>query len=78
MPVKDGLALRARLGDRGSKRSGRVLKSDEDQMISMQVWRIPRERISVNTLIERWEEVVGVYTKDNCSILMGKVKYIPV
>ena len=26
-------------------------------MISLQVWRIPQEKISINTLIERTEEV---------------------
>ena len=47
MPVKDGPASRARLVDGGcpsflSKRLGTVLKATEDQMISMQVWRIPQ------------------------------------
>ena len=46
MPRKDRSASRARLVGGGchnfiSKRSGRVLKATEDQMISMQVWRIP-------------------------------------
>ena len=80
MPMKDGSALRAWLVDGGchsflSKRSGRVLKATEDQMISMQVWRIPLERISVNTLSERLEEAVGVYAKDICSIPAGMGKY---
>ena len=45
----------------------------ENQIISMQVWRIPK-RISFNTLSDRLEEAVGVYAKDNCSIPaeMGK------
>ena len=65
MPVKDGLASRARLVDGGchnfiSKSSGRVLKATKDQLISMQVWRIPREKICVNMLSERPEETVGV------------------
>ena len=81
--LKDGLALRAMLVDRGchifiNKRLGRVLKATEDQMMTMQVWRIPHERICVNTLIERLEEAVGVYAKDDCSILAGMQKYIPV
>ena len=45
-----------------------MLKAAKDQMISMQVWRIPRERISDNALCERPDEAMGVYTKDNCSI----------
>ena len=61
-----------------SKRTGRVLKATEDQMISLQVWRIPRERISINTLSERLEEAVRVYAKDNCSNPLGMEKYIPV
>ena len=47
-------------------------------MISMQVWRIPHEKISVNTLSERPEEAVGVYAKDDCLIPWGMGKYIPV
>ena len=63
MSVNNGLALRAQLVKRGchsflSKRPGRVLKATKDQIISMQVWRIPLERISVNTLSERLEEAV--------------------
>ena len=58
MPVKDGSALRARLVGRGchnfiSKRSGRVLKATKDQMILMQVWRFPYEKISINMLSKR-------------------------
>ena len=83
MPVKDGLALRAWLVDGGchsflSKRSGRVLKATEDQMISMQVWRIPFERISIKMLSERPEEAVGVYAKYICSIPAGMGKYTSV
>ena len=37
-----------------------MLKATEDQMISMQVWRIPHENIGVNILSERSEESVGV------------------
>ena len=51
-----------------SKRSGRAWKATEDQMILMHVWRIPREKISINTLNERLEEAMGVYAKDDCSI----------
>ena len=51
-----------------SKRSGRGMKATEDQMIMMNVWRIPHEKIGVNTLSERPEETVGVYAKDDCSI----------
>ena len=48
MPIKDGLASRARLVDRGShsflsKRLRKVLQATKDQMISMHVWRIPQE-----------------------------------
>ena len=39
-----------------------VLKATKDQMISRQVWRIPLERISINRLRERPEEVIRVYT----------------
>ena len=51
MPVKDVSASRVRLVYGGchsfkGKRMGRVLKATEDQMIWMQVWRIPHERIS--------------------------------
>ena len=68
MPIKDGSASIARLVDRGChnfirKRSGRVLKATEDQMILMQVWRIPCERMGFNRLSERPEEAVGVYAK---------------
>ena len=55
-----------------------MLNAMEDQMISVQVWRIPQERISVNRLSERLEEDVGVYAKDNCAIPTRMGKYIPV
>ena len=42
------------------------------------MWRIPGERIRVNTLSELPEEAVGVYAKDDCSIPSGMWKYIPV
>ena len=45
-------------------------------MISMQVWRIPHEKIGINMLSKRSEEAVGVYAKDDCSILAGMGKYI--
>ena len=61
-----------------SKKSGVVLCATKDQMISTQVWRIPQERISINRIQERSEEVVGVYAKDTCSIPQGMGKYIPV
>ena len=50
----------------------------EEQMILSQVWRIPREKISVNTLNERPEETTGVSAKEDCSISAGMGKYIPV
>ena len=82
-PVKDGSTSRVRLVDRGchrflSKKSGKVLQATKDQIISTQVWRIPREKISVNMLQERPAEVVGVYAKDDCSIRIGTGTYIPV
>ena len=54
MPVKDESAFRAQLMVGGchnfiSKMLGRVLKATMDHMISMQVWRIPHEKIDVNT-----------------------------
>ena len=69
MPVKDASALRAWLVERGChsfirKKLGRVLKATKDQMISMQVWRIPLEKIGFNTLSKRPEETLGVYAKD--------------
>ena len=83
MPIKDGLASRARLVEGGchsflSKRSGTVLRATKDQMISTQVWIILQEKISINTLSERLEEAVGVYAKDTCFIPTGMGKYIPV
>ena len=59
-----------------SKRLGIVLKATEDQMISIHVWRIHRKKIGVNTLSERLEDAMGVYSKDDCSIPAGMVKYI--
>ena len=47
-------------------------------MLSVQVWRIPQERISIDTLSERPEEAMGVYAKDNFSIHEGIGEYIPV
>ena len=38
----------------------------------------PWERISINTLQERSEEVLGLYAKDTCSSPAGMGKYIPV
>ena len=77
------MASRARLVYGGchnfiSKMLGRVLKATKDQMISMQVWRIPREKIGINMLNERPEEAVGVYAKDDCLIPAGMGKYISV
>ena len=60
-----------------SKRMERVLKATEDQRISLQVWRIPLEKIIINSLNERPEEAMGVYAKEDCSILAGMGKYIP-
>ena len=61
-----------------SKREGKVLKATEDQGISLQVWRIPSEKISINTLNERSEEAAGVYAEEDCLIPTGLGKYIPV
>ena len=47
-------------------------------MILTQVWRIPWERIRINTLSERPEEAVRVYAKDNYFIPAGIGKYISV
>ena len=44
----------------------------------MQVWRIPRKKISINALNKRPEEAAGVYAKEDCSIPTGMGKYIPV
>ena len=55
-----------------------MLKATEDQRISTQVWRIPREKISINVVNERPEEAIGVYAQDECSIPAGMGKYIPV
>ena len=41
-----------------SKKTGRVLKATENQMISSQEWRIPCEKISIKTIKERTEEYV--------------------
>ena len=83
MPVKDGSPSRAQLVDGGcnsfiSLMSGKVLKATKDQRISTQVWRIPREKISINVVSERPEEAVGVYAQKECSIRAGMGKYIPV
>ena len=83
MPVKDGSTSRPRLVDGGyqsflSKKTGQVLKTTDEQKISVQAWRIPRERSSINTLEERTDEVTGVYAKEDCSIPVGMGKYIPV
>ena len=47
-------------------------------MISTMVWRIPWERISINSLSERLEETLRVYAKDDCLIPAEMEKYIPV
>ena len=47
-------------------------------MISTQVWKIPLERNSVNTMLETKEEIIGMHTKKECSILSGMGKYITV
>ena len=83
MLVKDVLAFRVRLVDGGchsfiSLRLRKVLKANEAQRISTQVWRIPSEKISINAVSERLEETVGVYGQDECSIRAGMDKYIPV
>ena len=59
MPKKDGSASRARLVDGGchsflSKKSETVLQATKEQMISTQVWRIPRERISITRCRRGW------------------------
>ena len=48
-----------------------MLKATVDQRISMQKWRIPWEKISINTLNETPEEATGVYAKEDCSIPAG-------
>ena len=53
-----------------------MLKAIEDHRISRQVWRIPRKKISINTLKEGPEEAAGVYAKEDCSILAGLGKSI--
>ena len=83
MPVKDMSTSRAWLVDRGyhsfvSKKTGQVLKTTDEQRVSAQVWRIPQEKSSINTLEERTEEVTGVYAKEDCSIPAVMGKYIPV
>ena len=83
MPLTDGSASRARLVDGGcysfiNRRSGRVWKAMEEQKISTQVWRIPREKISINVVRERPEEAIGVYTQEECFIPAGMGKYIPI
>ena len=55
-----------------------MLKATEDQIISMQVWRIPHAKIGVKTLSERQEEAFGVYAKDDCLIPAGMGECIPV
>ena len=55
-----------------------MLKATKDQMISMQVWRIPGEKIGVNTLSKRPEVAMEVCAKDDCSIPTGMGKCIPV
>ena len=55
-----------------------MLKATEHQRISVQVWWIPCEKISINTLNERPEEAMGVNAKKDCSIPAGMGKYIPV
>ena len=91
MPVKDRSTSRARLVDGRyhsfiSKKTGRVLKTTEDQMISLQVWRITQEKIIVITKIrgqKRPEEARRGHRcicnlKENCSIPTEMGKYIPV
>ena len=55
-----------------------MLKTNEVQMISSQVWRIPRKKSSINTLEESTEEVTEVYAKEDCLIPVEMGKYIPV
>ena len=47
-------------------------------MISNHVWKIPLERKSVNTVLQPEEEIIGAYTKEECSIPSGIGKYTPV
>ena len=42
-----------------SKKTGRMLKTTEEHMISLQEWRIAPEKISVNTLTESPDEATG-------------------
>ena len=58
MSVKDRSASRALLVDGGCHsficlRSAKVLKATKAQRISTEVWRIPREKISINAVSER-------------------------
>ena len=83
MPSRDKSASRAQLVVGGcdsfiSHRSGKVLKATEDQRISTQVGRIPREKISINVVSERQEKAGGVYALNNCFIPAEMGKYIPV
>ena len=62
MPVKDSSASRGRLVDGGcnnfaNQSSGKVWRAKEEQKISIQVWRIPHERININVLKERVEKM---------------------
>ena len=54
-----------------------MMKATEDQRISVQVWRIPRKKISINTLNERPEEAAGMYAKKDCSIPGGNGEIHP-
>ena len=74
---------RARLVDGGCNRfinlrSGRVWRAIKEQKISTHVWRIPREKISINVVRKRPEEAIGVYAQEECSIPDGMGKYNPV
>ena len=82
MLVKDRSASRAWLVDGGCHsficlKSGKVWKATEAQRISTQVWRIPCEKISIKAVSERLDEAVGVYAQNECSILAGLGKFIP-
>ena len=64
-PVKEGLSSRARLVDGGcisfkNQRSRKISRATKEQEISVQTWRIPREKMNINALQDRIKENIGV------------------
>ena len=83
MPIRDRSISSARLVDGGcqdvmERQFGEALHTSQGQEISPQVWKILPKKVSINTMLKTKEEVIGLYTKEKCSILSGMVKYIPV